>query len=317
MHRWFLDGVDKQCSIRLDVLDTNHRCIGLDLSQLVETLWVENLLLKKTGQGFEDFFTGTAKLHWGEDFEPWKPQGSLGDFKCDGYHVSEKRVFQCYAPEKPEPTKTATKIQTDFEGAKSHFGNRMESWVFVYNQSEIPAGCGRLLGDLREANLGIRINAWLRIDLQRFILGLRPEVLAHLLPTSQKDVEMSEIIFNAMSEFVSANTVSNPPLVNIAADTNQTTLIQALDHLSDDDRSIRIRLLAYSKWLAPLGKERASALLVEKGFVAASIDLNLDMLHQKGLLNVTANHVLPLDDRICSEAADEMADEFLALLEEV
>lgn len=307
----------EQCSLRVNVLDAKLRCVGLDLSQLIETLWVENLLFKKTGQGFEDFFSDTAKLHWGEDFEPWKPQGSLGDFKCDGYRVSEKRVFQCYAPKQAEPSKTATKIKTDFEGAKKHFENRMESWVLVYNQSEMPAGCGKLIGDLREANPNIKINVWLHIDLHRFALNLSPEDLAFLLPNWQKDVKMDGALINAMSELVNANTVANPPAESAAAGTNQVTLIQALDHLSDDDRAIRVRLLAYSKWLDPLGKEQASALLVEKGFVSASVELNLDMLHQKGLLNVTAKHVLPLDDQICSEAADEMADEFFALLEEL
>lgn len=279
-------------------------------------MWVENLLLKKTGQGFEDFFSDTAKLHWGEDFEPWKPQGSFGDFKCDGYRVSEKRVFQCYAPEHAEPGKTATKIVKDFEGAKKHFGKRMKSWVFVYNQSELPAGCGKLIGELREANPAVSINVWLRIDLHKFALKLGPEDLEILLPTWQKDVEVGQTLINAMSELVRANSVPSPPQENASADTNQMTLVQALERLGDDDRAIRVRLLAYSKWLDPLGKERANALLVEKGFALASIGANLDRLHQEGLLNVTANHVLPLDNRICSEAADEMADEFFALLEE-
>jgi len=204
----------------------------------------------------------------------------------------------------------------DFEGAKKHFGKRMESWVFVYNQSEMPAGCGKLIGNLREDNPGIRINVWHRIDLHKFALELSSEDLAILLPNWQKDVEMSEALLMAMTELVSANSVPTPPATIISADTNQVTLAQALERLGDDDRAIRVRLLAYSKWLDPLGKERANALLVDKGFAVASIEMNLDRLHQEGLLNVTANHVLPLDDRICSEAADEMAVEFFELLEE-
>lgn len=286
-------------------------------SLLFETLWIENLLLKKTGQGFEDFFSDTAKLHWGEDFEPWKPQGSLGDFKCDGYRVSENRVFQCYAPEHAVPSKTATKIVRDFEGAKKHFGRRMESWVFVYNQSEMPAACSKLLGDLRDANPNIRINVWHRIDLLKFTLELGPEDLAILLPNGQKDVEMGETLINAMSELVSAYSVPNPPEASNPAGTNQITLVQALESLGDQDRAIRVRLLGYSKWLDPLGKKLANDLLVEKGFVVASIESNLDRLHREGLLKVTTDHVLPLDNRICSEAADEIADEFFAFLEEV
>ncbi|VAX03952.1 hypothetical protein MNBD_ALPHA03-1741 [hydrothermal vent metagenome] len=120
------------------------------MAQLLETLWLENILLKKPGQGFEDLFTDLAKHHWGEDFELWKPQGRLGDFKCDGYQVSTRTVFQCHGPEQPKPTTTASKIQRDFDGAKKHFDNRMEKWVFVYNQRELPAVSGKLIGDLRE-----------------------------------------------------------------------------------------------------------------------------------------------------------------------
>lgn len=230
--------------------------------------------------------------------------------------MSEKRVFQCYAPEHAEPSKTATKILQDFEGAKKHFGKRMESWVFVYNQSEMPAACGKLLGDLREANPGIRINVWHRIDLHKFALDLGPKDLAILLPNWQQNVEMGEALMNAMSELVSANSVPSPPEASKTAGTNQVTLVQALERLGDDDRAIRIRLLAYSKWLDPLGKEHANALLFEKGFAVASIEANLDRLHREGLLKVTTNHVLPLDNRLCSEAADEMANEFFDLLGE-
>ena len=191
----------------------------------------------------------------------------------------------------------------------------MKSWIFVYNQSEIPAACGKLLGDLRESNPGISINFWLRTDLLKFALELGPQDLAILLPNLQKDTEIDEMLMNALSDLVNAHSVPNHSEVSVPTRTNQVTLTQALERIGDDDRAIRVRLLAYSKWLDPLGKERANALLVDKGFAEASIETNLDRLHQEGLLNVTGNHVLPLDDRICSEAADEMADEFFELLE--
>ncbi|MEP1922674.1 MAG: hypothetical protein ABJJ43_06515, partial [Ekhidna sp.] len=70
----------------------------------------------------------------------------------------------------------------DYEGAKKHFDSKMGRWTFVYNQSELPAGCGKFLGELRENNPQIGINAWLRIDIQKFALELSPEDLAILLP---------------------------------------------------------------------------------------------------------------------------------------
>ena len=158
--------------------------------------------MKKTGQGFEDLFTDLAKRHWGEDFEPWKPQGRLGDFKCDGYQVSTETVFQCHGPELPDPAKTATKIQKDFDGAKTHFAGRIKKWIFVYNQRELPAGCGKLIGDIREQNPKIKINVWLRDDVQQFALRLSPESLATLFPGMQGDHEVSDITLEALNEFL-------------------------------------------------------------------------------------------------------------------
>lgn len=240
----------------------------------------------------------------------------MGDNKCDGYRVSEKCVFQCYAPEHSEPAKTATKISRDFEGAKRHFGNRMERWVFVYNKADLPTGCGRILGELREANPSIRISFWSQQDLLKLAIRLGPENLAILLTNWHVNIDVGETIRNAIIGFANANTVSNEKAERLAANTNQVTLLQTLDRLSDDDRNIRIRLLGYSKWLYPLTKDHALFLLTEKGYELAIIKQNLDRLDHASLLNVTANHMLPLDDRICSEAADQVADEFLALLEE-
>jgi hypothetical protein len=101
---------------------------------------LENFLLKKKGQAFEDFFSDIAKQTWAENFEIWKPQGPLGDFKCDGYQVQEKTVFQCYGPEIPEPSKTAAKIRADFEGAKKHSAIEWQNGF----SSTINAICRRL-----------------------------------------------------------------------------------------------------------------------------------------------------------------------------
>ena len=83
---------------------------------------LELALLEKRGQAFEDFFVLAGTTLWGRDFEPWRPQGHLGDMKCDGYRISEKTVFQCNAPEKFDASKVATKIQVDFAGARDNFG---------------------------------------------------------------------------------------------------------------------------------------------------------------------------------------------------
>jgi hypothetical protein len=281
-------------------------------------LLIENILLKKTGQGFEDFFTDAAKQRWGEDFERWKPQGRLGDFKCDGYHVSTKTVFQCHGPEQPDPAITASKIKRDFDGAKKHFGGRMEKWVFVYNQRELPAASGMLVGDLREQNPEIKINVWVRDDVHNFALDLTPEQLAIFLPGLLVNHEVSEATLQLMNKFVEQRTVPrNAGTVEAnPAPTNQITLNQALEALGDDDRTIRLRILGYCKWLDPLPIRDGIALLEDKGYSEATVSINIERLNQEGLVKVTSHHILPQDERICTEAADSLADEFIAQLGE-
>ncbi len=283
------------------------------MSEFVLRLWIQNFLLKTTGQAFEDMFTEVAKQHWGEDFEPWKPQGRLGDFKCDGYQVSTQTVFQCFGPQIPDPAATSSKIQRDFDGAKQHFVGRMNKWVFVYNQRELPAASGKLLGDLREQNPGIQINAWLHDDFLKFAMGLSPESRAIVFPMLLADHEVSRDELEAMSDFVRERTALGQSGTQEMA-TNQVTLEQALNALSAEDREVRMRILGYCKWLDPLPLERGRDLLMEKGYSEDVIAGSLSRLQGEGLIKLTRLHILPVNKRVCAEAAGLLSDEFIALL---
>ena len=283
------------------------------MSEFVLTLWIQNFLLTKTGQAFEDMFTEVAKQHWGEDFEPWKPQGRLGDFKCDGYQVSTQTVFQCFGPQSPDPAATSSKIQRDFDGARKHFAGRMSKWVFVYNQRELPAASGKLLGDLREQNPVIQINAWLHDDLLKFALGMSPESRAIVFPMLLANHEVSKETLEAISDFVRERTALGRSDIQ-ELPTNHVTLEQALDALSVEDREVRMRILGYCKWLDPLPVERGKELLTEKGYSEEVIVSNLSRLEGEGLIKLTLLHILPVDKRMCAEAAGLLSDEFIALL---
>ncbi len=276
---------------------------------------MENILLKKKGQGFEDIFSDLAKHTWSENFEIWKPQGSLGDFKCDGYQVPEKTVFQCYGPETPEPSKTAAKIRADFEGAKTHFGNRMAKWVFVYNQRDLPATCGKLLGELREKNTSIEIYCWCLDDLLSFAMALSPERLSIVCGTGLRGLRFQDATIKAFDELVAEH--KRPPIQDgdSTSPTNQPTLEQALDDIEVQDREVRRRILGYSMWLEPMSKEQAYEIVADLGLEVAAIEPNAERLAQMGLVRVTASHILPINIRVCNEAAETFADEFIGRLE--
>lgn len=285
------------------------------MAHAIEAIVLENILLKKKGQGFEDIFSDIAKHTWSENFEIWKPQGPLGDFKCDGYHVPEKTVFQCYGPEIAEPSKTAAKIRTDFEGAKTHFGTRMAKWVFVYNQRDLPATCGKLLGELREKNPDIEINCWCLDDLLGFAMALSPERLSIVCGIGLHGHKFQDATIKALDELVAEHKKPTIQDGGSASPTNQPTLEQALDNIEVQDREIRRRILGYSMWLEPMSKEQANEMIVEAGLDVSALDPNMERLAQMGLIRVTGSHVLPVNKRICNEAAEIFTDKFIARLE--
>jgi hypothetical protein len=277
---------------------------------------LENILLKRKGQSFEDFFSDLAKHTWGADFEIWKPQGNLGDFKCDGYHVPEKTVFQCYGPEKPDPSRTLSKISADFQGAKKHFGDAMRKWVFVYGQRDLPATCAKLLVELRAKNPEIEIRSWCFDDLMNFGLALPLERLGSVCGTGLQGNKLHDAIIDAMDQLVAEHRkVPKEQPAEQKALSNQPTLEQALDDIEANDREIRRRILGYCMWLEPMSKARASDLIKEHGLDGEAIEPNLERLVQMGLVRVTALHILPLNKAICGEAAEIYADEFIAKLE--
>lgn len=272
----------------------------------------------KVAQGFEDFFSLVGKCRWGEDFEPWKPQGRFGDFKCDGYHVPERTVFQCYAPQVVEPSNVASKIERDFLGARAHFGASMSKWVFVFNQKELNATAGLLLVKLRQDHPAVEIRTWLREDLFRLILALPDESLKILFPELLQDYRFDPSTEESLKKYVDGLNVPTPEkLHGQETGHNRGELHELLDSLSADDREIRRRLLGYSVWLSPLSKLSASQKLRELGYSEAAISSNLTRISQEGIVKITKFHILPVNRKICQYAADTLIDEFTESLDDI
>ena len=58
----------------------------------------KNKIYQADKQGFEDLFT-IVKQNESSNFKQIKPQGSLGDGKCDGFNEVTAEYYQVYAPE--------------------------------------------------------------------------------------------------------------------------------------------------------------------------------------------------------------------------
>jgi hypothetical protein len=281
-----------------------------DASPLLRHIMMDKALSDKLGQEFEDFFSKLGIILWGDDFELWKPQGRFGDFKCDGYLISKKTVFQCYAPKHLEQSKADTKIIASFDGAKSAFGKRMSKWCFVHNSREgLHPTSNMLLAELRDQNPDIEIKSW---GPDGIINEARanPAVLENLFPEVLKDSQLDRATEDALMAF--AELIRDRRNSEFEQDvvSNQIRLAGLLDQLAGADKDIRLRVLALCMWFDPIPLEQVKSELMEREYSESVILTNVDRLCEEGMIIATSNHLLPLNTQVCQEAADELFDEF-------
>lgn len=88
-------------------------------------------------QSFEDLFTKVMQ-HSDTNFKQTKPQGRLGDGKCDGFNQVTGDFYQVYAPEEIEgkEDKANSKMDSSFDGMKTYWtssGFQVKKCHFVIN----------------------------------------------------------------------------------------------------------------------------------------------------------------------------------------
>jgi len=196
----------------------------------------ENAFLRAKGDEFQTFFEKLMGLAYKADFMACRPWGNRGDRKNDGFLKSERRLFQIYAPIKMTESKAIKKIREDFKGAKSHWGEHFDKWVFAHNAVDgLPPHVIKLLLDFEAQNPMIKIEPWglekfrdifrtlppedmqawfgsVPTDETKAMLGFKDlqvvlETLAGRTVTPGqpvKDVPMGKIEANALSESVAA-----------------------------------------------------------------------------------------------------------------
>lgn len=206
----------------------------MNLQQAYYELRFEVAFRSAKGDAFQTFFEKLMGLAYKADFMACRPWGNRGDRKNDGFLKSERRLFQVYAPNEMSEAKAIQKILEDFEGAKAHWGEHFDKWVFAHNAVDgLPPHVQTALLDFEKANPGITLEPWgleeFRLVFRRLSLidleswfGAAPsdETKANLVfsdlqlvletiadravPTSQnvKDVPMGKIEANALSESV-------------------------------------------------------------------------------------------------------------------
>ncbi len=133
----------------------------MNLQQAYYEQKFENAFLRAKGDAFQDFFETLMGFAYKADFIACRPWGNRGDRKNDGFLKSERRLFQVYAPNEMTEAKAILKIQEDFEGAKTYWGNHFDKWVFAHNAvAGLPPHVHKVLLDFEQANPGITLEPW-------------------------------------------------------------------------------------------------------------------------------------------------------------
>ncbi|MEZ8097167.1 ABC-three component system protein [Photobacterium swingsii] len=169
-------------------------------------LMIENSLLKKREQEYEDFFCEIMEALYSDNFQLVKAAGSDGDGKADGYLIPEKCVFQSYAPSSGfQKTKLLNKIEGDFNGAKNKWGEEMQKWVFVHSESEgLPKYALDLITKLQSENPAIEIKSWRPTFIKRKALLLPLEYLIDLFGTAPTAADVTSLTHEPIKTLLKA-----------------------------------------------------------------------------------------------------------------
>jgi hypothetical protein len=165
-----------------------------------------NELLKRQGTAFQDFFVEVAHHRWAPDFEGRRPQGSVGDKKCDGYRPSNETVFQCYAPRKMSPRPLCSKIKEDYFGALRHGRTTpIRRWTLVHNDHEqLPTEAHELILKLRRRVTCVSIDVMGPEHLLHVIMELPRDRLMLLFPHGLSAKDLRSISYRDIDELIAS-----------------------------------------------------------------------------------------------------------------
>ena len=173
--------------------------------------------LERKGKAFEDLFSKIMGHASPGDFQAVRPYGNRGDLKCDGYRVSDRTVFQCYAPSAMKLPNLLAKMDEDFNGAVAHSGDRMGRWSFVHNEDDgLPADATQKLVDLSTANPTIILDQTGYPELFAAVMALPVPQLEDLFGSVPSQRTMAQLDYEALRPVVSLiqklTPDDNPPL---------------------------------------------------------------------------------------------------------
>jgi hypothetical protein len=143
----------------------------------------EATFVQMNAADFQKFVQRIMELRFPDEFVAVKPAGRDGDWKNDGLLTEQRRILQIYAPEGWDKPKALKKIDADFSGAASKWGDLFDTWTFVHND---PAGAppyvvSRLSEHTQSKAFPHKCETWAFGTLRKFAFELDDTGLAALL----------------------------------------------------------------------------------------------------------------------------------------
>jgi hypothetical protein len=105
---------------------------GYDPITLNHFLWYKYHCHECSSSEFQRLFESIIKRSKPE-FMQIRPYGNIGDRKCDGLFLADRKVFQVYSPDDLKLAELKAKIEEDLRLAVCHWREQLELWTFVYN----------------------------------------------------------------------------------------------------------------------------------------------------------------------------------------
>ncbi|MFY4779769.1 ABC-three component system protein [Aliarcobacter butzleri] len=180
----------------------------------ISRILFKNKIHEADGQKFEDLFS--AVMNYKEpDFTQIKPWGSIGDRKNDGCILSKGVYFQVHAPEdvKKSYYDIIKKIQTDFSGLQSHWGNVQEFYYVLNDKYQgVHPDALQLLETIKQSNSLKKCKFIVAKDLENMLYELDEDqiiAIAGNIPDPANLVSLDYGILNEILEHLKGKSLNS------------------------------------------------------------------------------------------------------------
>jgi hypothetical protein len=170
----------------------------------ISRILFKNKVHEADGQKFEDLFS--AIMNYKEpDFTQIKPWGNIGDRKNDGCILSKGIYFQVHAPEdvKKSYHEIIKKIQTDFSGLQSHWGNIQEFYYVLNDKYQgVNADALQLLETIKQSNSLKECKFITAKDLENMLYNLDDDQIMAITGNIPDPIDLPSLDYDILNEIL-------------------------------------------------------------------------------------------------------------------